>query len=55
MGPGEKLSAKRAIARVLAEAEGPLKVPAIIAAAVPLTNLGGKTPVRRSTACSMRS
>lgn len=39
-----KLTAKAAIAQVLGAAKGPMQVPAIIEAAVPLTNLGGATP-----------
>jgi hypothetical protein len=40
----EKLTTKAAITQVLAGSKKPMRVPDIIAAAVPLTNLGGKTP-----------
>lgn len=44
MARSNKLSAKEAIAKVLGDAGKPMQVPDIIKAAVPLTNLGGKTP-----------
>jgi hypothetical protein len=40
----KKLTAIEAVLQVLRDAEEPLRVPAIIELAVPMTNLGGKTP-----------
>jgi hypothetical protein len=40
----KKLTTRAAIEKVLADNGGKMKVPAIVAAAVPLTALGGKTP-----------
>lgn len=40
----KKLTAIEAVLEVLTEAGKPMRVPAIIAEAVPRTNLGGKTP-----------
>lgn len=39
-----ELTAREAIVKALGEPKKPMKVPAIIEAAMPLTNLGGKTP-----------
>jgi hypothetical protein len=39
-----KLTAKQAIQKVLEDTRKPMDVPEIIAAAVPLTSLSGKTP-----------
>lgn len=44
MASKTKLSAIDAAVKVLDNSDGPMQVPAIIKAAVPLTNLGGKTP-----------
>ena len=40
----DKLTTKQAIEKVLAGRQKPMRVPAIIEAAVPLSNLAGKTP-----------
>jgi hypothetical protein len=40
----DKLTTKGAIEKVLAGRRKPMRVPAIIEAAVPLSNLAGKTP-----------
>lgn len=44
MAAKKKLTTRAAIEKVLADNGGKMRVPEIIAAAVPLTNLGGKTP-----------
>ena len=44
MAKVKKLTAIEAILAVLRESGKPMRVPAIIEAAVPMTNLGGKTP-----------
>jgi hypothetical protein len=41
---GKKLSAIEAVVKVLTDSGKPMRVPDIIKEAVPLTNLGGKTP-----------
>ncbi len=61
----KKLSASKAIEQVLGASRKPMRVPAIIEAAVPLTGLKGKTPgqtiysvlyaeAKKGSACAVR-